>query len=182
MTINRSSLVLNQNYEPLNVCSWKRAFLLVHGGKAEILEDGGKRIPGIDRSFQLPSVIRLSQYVRRPEPRLRLSRREVFARDQQRCQYCGRRGSDLTLDHVRPRHRGGQHEWENLVTACHRCNHRKAGRTPREAGMTLLRNPARPPATTATMFGRYLDLYREWQPFLSGWIDRHSRKGSRRAS
>ena len=182
MTIDRNALVLNQNYEPLNVCSGRRAFLLVHRGKAEVLEDAGQRIRGVDRWFQLPSVIRLSQYVRRPQPRVRLTRREVFARDQQRCQYCGHRGADLTLDHVQPRHSGGLHVWENLVAACRKCNHRKAGRTPREAGMRLLGEPVRPVATQATMFAHYLDRYREWRPFLSGWLDTRTRLASRPAS
>ena len=175
MTVDRSALVLNQNYEPLNVCSVRRAFVLVYRGKAEVLEDADERIHGVGRLFQLPSVIRLSQHVRRPQPRLRLTRREVFARDQQRCQYCGRKNPDLTLDHVRPRHRGGLHEWGNVVAACVRCNHRKAGRTPHEAGMRLPREPVRPVATYSAMFGRYLDRYREWHPFLAGWLDGRER-------
>ena len=175
MTIARRALVLNQNYEPLNVCSARRAFLLVHRGKAETLAAAREGIRGVTMIFQLPSVIRLQHLVRRPRPRVRLSRREVFARDQARCQYCGRRGGDLTLDHVVPRHRGGEHRWENLVAACRRCNHRKAGRTPREAGMTLLQQPVRPRATHATIFGPHIDGYAEWVPFVAGWLERPSR-------
>lgn len=171
MTIDRNALVLNQNYEPLNVCSVRRAFVLVYRGKAEVLEDAGEAIAGVDRHFQLPSVIRLRQHVRRPHPRVRLTRREVFARDQQRCQYCGRNDVELTLDHVTPRYRGGRHEWENVVAACQRCNHRKAGRNPREAGMLLLSEPVRPTATPTAMFSHYLDRYLEWRPFLVGWLD-----------
>jgi 5-methylcytosine-specific restriction endonuclease McrA len=106
---------------------------------------------------------------------VRLTRKEVFARDQQRCQYCGNSGVELTLDHVVPRHRGGTHEWENLVAACRPCNHRKGGRTPGEARMHLLHQPARPVATPAALFGHYLERYREWHPFLFGWLDRGSR-------
>lgn len=175
MTVDRSTLVLNQNYEPLNVCSVRRAFVLVDRGRADLLEDGDESIRGVDRSFQLPSVIRLRRYVRRPQPRLRLTRREVFARDHHQCQYCGRSDSDLTLDHVEPRHRGGRHEWENVVTACRRCNHRKAGLSPKEAGMPLLTRPVRPRATPGSMFGHYIQRYREWQPFLLGWMDSSSR-------
>ena len=175
MTIDRNALVLNQNFEPLNVCSVRRAFVLVYRGKAEVLEDAAERIHGVDRAFPLPSVIRLSSYVRRPRPRVRLTRREVFSRDRHRCQYCGVAGADLTIDHVRPRHRGGRHEWDNLVAACRRCNHRKAGRTPREANMRLLRDPVRPVATPRSMFGHYLDRYREWRPFLLGWLDAGTR-------
>ena len=175
MTIDRSTLVLNQNYEPLNVCTVRRAFVLVYRGKAEVLEDADDEIRGVDRAFQLPSVIRLRQHVRRPQPSMRLTRREVFARDQQRCQYCGRGDVELTLDHVLPRHRGGRHEWENVVAACSRCNHRKAGRDPREANMTLLKQPVRPAATPGALFGHYMRRYREWYPFLLGWLDARMR-------
>ena len=130
MAIQRRALVLNQNYEPLNVCSVRRAVVLVFRGKAEILEVGDEPLRGVgDARYDTPSVIRLQHFVRRPMPQLRLTRREVFARDGNRCQYCGRR-SDLTLDHVTPRHRGGPHTWENLTTACRTCNHGKGGRTP----------------------------------------------------
>ena len=170
MPIERRALVLNQNYEPLNVCAVRRAFVLVYHGKAEILEAAEGAIHGVEAEYPLPSVIRLHQPVRRPRPRVRLTRKEVFARDQQRCQYCGSTGVELTLDHVMPRHRGGPHEWENLVAACRPCNHRKGGRTPGEARMHLLRAPVRPAATPAALFGQYLERYLEWQPFLAGWV------------
>ena len=175
--IQRRALVLNQNYEPLNVCSVKRAFVLVYRGKAEVLEEGDEPIPGADRqNYPTPSVIRLSHFVRRPHPRPRLTRREVFARDGDRCQYCGQRGGQLTLDHVMPRHRGGEHAWENLVAACRACNHRKGGRTPSEAKMRIRRQPTRPSATAASVFVHYLEGYGEWRPFLLGWLDRASRE------
>ena len=177
MAIHHSTLVLNQNYEPLNVCSVRRAFVLVDRGKADLLEDGAEPIQGISRTFPLPSVIRLNRYVKRPQPRLRFTRREVFARDHQRCQYCGTIERELTLDHVEPRHRGGKHEWENVVAACRRCNHAKAGRSPKEAGMKLLTRPVRPRATPAAMFGHHLQRYREWAPFLVGWLDSATRRG-----
>jgi 5-methylcytosine-specific restriction endonuclease McrA len=169
VAVQRRALVLNQNYEPLNVCSVRRAFVLVFHGKAEVLEDGGEPIRTAEREFVTPSVIRLHHFIRRPHPRPRLTRREVFARDQERCQYCGRRGGDLTLDHVIPKHRGGRHDWENLVTACRECNHRKGGRTPQEARMDLLKAPSRPSTHPAAMFAAYLDRYTEWGPFLLGW-------------
>ncbi|MCK9487355.1 MAG: HNH endonuclease [Dehalococcoidia bacterium] len=175
MAVQRRALVLNQNYEPLNVCSVRRAFVLVFRGKAEILEEGEEPIPGAPipgrgiRTFPTPSVIRLSHFVRRPHPRPRLTRREVFARDGERCQYCGKRGGQLTLDHVMPKHRGGAHTWENLVTACRECNHRKGGRTPQEARMALLKEPVRPSAHPAAAYASYLNRYQEWHPFLVGW-------------
>ena len=176
VSIDRQALVLNQNYEPLNVCGVRRAFVLVFGGRAELLETGGEGIRGVDRSFPTPSVIRLRHQVRRPLPRVRLTRREVFARDRQRCQYCGRERAELTLDHVMPRHRGGTHEWENIVTACRPCNHRKGGRTPREARMRLLQEPVRPRLSVAQLFAQYLHRYEEWHPFLFGWLDRESQR------
>jgi 5-methylcytosine-specific restriction endonuclease McrA len=135
---NAAVLVLNQNYEPLNVCNARRAFVLVDRGKAEVLEhaeDGVLR--STYHTFRLPSVIRLIYMIRRPRPQMRLTRREIFVRDRYTCQYCKKPGHDLTIDHVMPRHRGGRHTWENLVSACRQCNHRKAGRTPQEAHMPL---------------------------------------------
>lgn len=175
MAVEQRALVLNQNYEPLNVCAVRRAFVLVYHGKAEVVQAADDSIRGVSQGYPLPSVIRLHQPVRRPRPRVRLTRKEVFARDQQRCQYCGTEGVELTLDHVMPRYRGGPHEWENLVAACRVCNHRKGGRTPAEAHMRLLREPTRPVATPAALFGHYLERHREWHPFLLGWLDRGSR-------
>lgn len=174
MAAERRALVLNQNYEPLNVCSARRAFVLVHYGKAELVERIEHGFRGVEKTYDLPSVIRLQYQVRRPRPQVRLTRREVFARDLGRCQYCGRPSADLTLDHVMPRHRGGPHEWENLVAACRACNHHKGGRTPAEARMKLLRQPSKPSATPATLFGHYLEGYREWRPFLAPWMDRNA--------
>ena len=176
MSIHRQALVLNQNYEPLNVCGVRRAVVLVFGGKADLIETADMAIRGVGRDYPAPSVIRLRHAVRRPLPRVRLTRREVFARDRQQCQYCGQHGRDLTLDHVVPRRLGGEHAWENLVTACRACNHRKGGRTPGEARMRLLREPVRPRLTAAQSFARHLARYREWRPFLFGWLDRESQR------
>ena len=176
MAIVRHALVLNQDYEPLNVCGVKRAFVLVFGGKAELVETGADPIRGVGREYPAPSVIRLRRRVRRPRPQVRLTRREVFARDRQRCQYCGRERTDLTLDHVVPRHRGGSHAWENLVAACRPCNHRKGGRTPREARMRLLTRPARPQVSVPQLIAHHVHRYEEWRPFLFGWLDREGRR------
>jgi 5-methylcytosine-specific restriction endonuclease McrA len=137
-------LVLNQNFEPLNVCTWRRAFVLVSVGKAEVLEFGRHPIRTFVAAYPRPSVIRLQHLVRRPRSVVKLTRREVFIRDNHTCQYCGERVRDLTVDHVIPKHRGGRHCWENLVSACKACNHRKGGKTPEEARMALLK-PARAP-------------------------------------
>lgn len=176
MVIDDCALVLNQNYEPLNVCGSRRAFVLVHFGKAEVLAEGRHAIQGVSATFPVPSVIRLHQMVRRPRPRIRLTRREVFARDGHRCMYCGVRSSELTIDHVMPRNRGGRHEWENIVAACRECNHSKGGRTPAEAHMRLLQQPFRPAATPAVLFGDYAKRYDAWRPFLAGWIEHSGRE------
>ena len=137
--LNAPVLVLNQNYEPLNVCDIRRAFNLLGSEKAELLERNHQVIHTPTLAIPAPSVIRLVYLVRRPRPRVKLSRREVFARDAHACQYCGASSRDLTIDHVMPKHRGGRHEWENLVTACRACNHRKGSKTlaeaPRGAGL-----------------------------------------------
>lgn len=162
-------LVLNQNYEPLNVCNVRRAFNLLDRGKAELLEEGSGLLHSTKTSFPRPSVIRLIYLIRRPRPQMRLTRREVFQRDHFTCMYCGKQGRDLTLDHVFPRHRGGKHTWENLVSACKPCNHRKAGRTPQEARMRLLREPFHPRASSYYTFYQYLDDQAEWRKFIPGW-------------
>ncbi|MHB8619665.1 MAG: HNH endonuclease [Chloroflexota bacterium] len=138
------ALVLNQNYEPLNVCHWRRAFVLVALGKAEALEFSRQAVRTSGATYARPKIIRLAHLIKRPRPAVKLTRREVFVRDNFTCQYCGQHSRDLTVDHVLPKHRGGRHLWENLVSACKACNHRKGGRTPEEARMDLLK-PARAP-------------------------------------
>ncbi len=162
-------LVLNQNYEPLNVCNVRRAFVLVDCGKAEIIENGRGYLHTPSALFEIPSVIRLIYLIRRPRPQGRLTRREVFLRDRFSCQYCGKQTKELTLDHVLPRHRGGGHHWENVVAACKGCNHRKAGRTPTEAHMHLGREPVRPRYNLFHTFYPYLEQQEEWRKFIPGW-------------
>lgn len=162
-------LVLNQNYEPLNVCNARRAFVLLDRGKAEVLEHNKGFLRSPSYHFSLPSVIRLVYLIKRPRPQMRLTRKEVFNRDHYTCQYCGKRSRELTLDHVMPRNKGGEHVWENLVSACKPCNHHKAGKLPHEAHMRLLRQPTRPPATSFYLFYDYLEHQAEWQKFIPGW-------------
>lgn len=163
-------LVLNQNFEPLNVCDTRRAVILVYVGKAHIMADGRGEIHGPESSLPRPSVIRLGHMIQRPRPRVRLNRRELFRRDHFACQYCGAQTPHLTLDHVVPRHRGGSHTWDNLVSACRVCNRRKGGRTPWEAGMHLHRPPREPQGTYAYVFQPYLERNEDWLPFLQGWF------------
>ncbi len=166
--MNGVVLVLNQNYEPLNVCNLPRAFRLVFGAKAEVIEYDHQVIRSPRADYHAPSVIRLQYHVKRPQPRVKLSRREVFSRDRHTCQYCGSVRRDLTIDHVMPKHRGGRHEWDNLVAACRACNHRKGGKTVAEARMTLLREPRAPRADLRYLFGTYLADERNdaWRSYL----------------
>lgn len=142
-----SVLVLNATYEPLTVVSIRRAVILLLKEKAEVVEAAQAFLRAERLSLQVPVVIRLVYYVRLPRRlSLPLSRRSVLARDQYTCQYCGEQPgrANLTIDHVIPRSRGGQTDWENVVTACRSCNQRKGNRTPREAGYTPIRPPRRP--------------------------------------
>jgi 5-methylcytosine-specific restriction endonuclease McrA len=164
-----SVLVLNQNYEPLNVCNVRRALVLVLCGKAEVIETAERAFHSARSTFLLPSVIRLVYMIRRPRPKVRLTRKEIFARDGWACVYCGRLTKDLTLDHVMPRHRGGAHTWENLVSACKPCNHHKAGRTPAEARMDLHNEPAAPRHSIYYTFFQYLGSQHEWRKFVPGY-------------
>jgi 5-methylcytosine-specific restriction endonuclease McrA len=170
--VDGAVLVLNQNYEPLNVCNIKRALVLIIGGKAEILEEEAAReVRTPSHIYSMPSVIRLHSLVKRPRPVVKLTRREIFLRDNYTCQYCGVQTRDLTIDHVVPKSRGGTHTWENLVSACRACNHRKGGRLMSETRMTLRRAPFQPRA------GRYYSIQRrlerspnqEWGKFIPGF-------------
>ena len=169
--MNRAVLVLNQNYEPLNVCNVRRAIVLVFDGKAEVLETHPTSVRSVSRAFPSPSVIRMIYLIHRPRPRVKLTRREVFIRDHYTCQYCGRQAGDLTIDHVVPRSKGGAHSWENLVSACKPCNHRKGGKSLGEARMTLRRQPAEPRAGTYYTIERRLDaaVVESWYKFLPGF-------------
>lgn len=165
----RPVLVLNGNYEPLNVCTTKRAMGLILADKATVVENGRGLIRTVTRAYERPSVIRLHYVVHRPRPRVRLSKREVLRRDGYRCQYCGRKVSNLTVDHVMPRHRGGEYCWRNLVAACPQCNRKKGGRTAREARMTLLQKPFEPKPTAQYLFGNHLKENEEWAKYIEGW-------------
>jgi len=144
---NSSVLVLNATYEPINVVSARRAVVLLIKEKAELVEAVDGAIRSSRLQVSMPAVIRLVYYVRIPRLlKVPLSRRSILARDYHTCQYCGARPdrSDLTIDHVVPRSRGGMTSWENVVTACRRCNTRKGSKTPAEAGMALRATPERP--------------------------------------
>lgn len=158
-------LLLNQDYSALTLCSVQRAVVLILLDKVDLVEAlPGEFVRSPSRRVPWPSIIRLRRYASIPYKRVMLSRRNVLQRDGHSCQYCGS-GSQLTVDHVRPKSRGGRDTWENLVAACVRCNNRKGNRTPEEANMPLERRPFRP---SYVMFirDRVGQLRDDWKPYL----------------
>lgn len=165
--VDANVLVLNLDYQPLNVCNVRRAVVLLDKQKAVVIEQNGHIVTSERAKIASPTVIRLAYHIKRPRPVVKMTRKEVLLRDDHTCQYCGKRGHDLTLDHVIPRHRGGEHTWENVVAACKVCNHRKGGRTVKESSMTLARRPFRPPSTPSYLFSSYIRSgERQWFKFL----------------
>jgi 5-methylcytosine-specific restriction endonuclease McrA len=162
-------LVLNANFEPINICSTRRAIGLILNDKATLVLNGRGEIRTVSRIFPRPSIIRLDHMIKRPRQHVRLTKREILRRDDYTCQYCGQYASYLTIDHVIPRHLGGRHTWENLVAACPSCNHRKGGRTLEQVQMRLLHRPQEPPVSATYIFGRHLKNNQEWLPFVEGW-------------
>jgi 5-methylcytosine-specific restriction endonuclease McrA len=162
-------LVLNANFEPINICNTRRAVGLILSGKAALVVNGRGYIHTITRLIPEPSVIRLEHMIHRPRQHVRLTRREVFRRDNYTCQYCGQHMTNLTIDHVQPKHLGGKHIWTNVVAACPSCNHRKGGRRLNESQMKLIRLPVEPPSNADYMYSRHLNENNEWKPFLNGW-------------
>jgi len=149
-------LVLNASYEPLQLISVRRALVLLLQEKAELVEAAMQQLRAQSVTYHVPLVIRLVRYIRIPRQlRLPCSRRAVFARDRETCQYCGQQPgrANLTMDHVIPRSQGGQTTWENVVTACRDCNHRKGGRTPEQANMVLLSTPRQPQYLAFVLLG-----------------------------
>ena len=142
-------LVLNATFEPINVCTLRRAAVLLLKQKAELLEHRAGALHSEHMTLERPDVIRLVSYVRIPREahRRKITRRAVLARDSWTCQYCGSKKSGLTVDHVIPRSRGGKSVWENIVAACATCNRRKGNRLPREIQMHPKKNPKAPEPT-----------------------------------
>ncbi len=185
-TLNTKVLVLNRNFLPVHVTSVRRAFSLLYQGLAEAVDEQYRTfdfdswsalsaslhedtIGLVGRVIRVPRVILLLTYDRIPKRQVRFNRFNVYARDRNTCQYCGQRlpRVELNLDHVVPRSQGGLSTWDNIVCSCHGCNRRKGGRTPKQAGMKLLRAPRRPEWTPFMLETFSLRRYREWLPFLS---------------
>ena len=182
--LNTKVLVLNRSYLPIHITIVRRALSLLYQGVAKAVDDQYRTfdfdswadlaaeedsIGLVDRAIRVPRVILLQSYDRVPRRYVRFSRFNIYARDRNRCQYCGRQfpRSELNLDHVVPRSKGGTSVWENVVCSCHRCNRLKGGCTPAEAGMRLVRQPRRPQWTPFMTETFSLRRYKEWMPFLS---------------
>jgi len=160
-------LVLNATYEPINVCTVRRATVLVLKSKAEIVERGNRKLHSERMALERPVVIRLITYVRVPRDvhRRKITRKAVLARDSWTCQYCGQRKPGLTVDHVIPRSRGGTSAWDNIVASCAACNRRKGNRLPREVQMHPRNNP-RPPGPTVFIQIASPRIPNAWEPYL----------------
>jgi len=162
-------LVLNANFEPINICDLRRAFGLMLTEKATLVSNGRGYFFSINQKYPIPSVIRLQRMIHRPRAQVHLTRKEIFRRDHYTCQYCGHHSANLTIDHVIPKRLGGEFSWENLVTSCSVCNHKKGGRMVHDAGMKLLRIPKPPPGNAMYIFARNNFTDEEWLPYLQGW-------------
>lgn len=184
--LNSKVLVLNRSYLPVHITSVRRAFSLLYQGVAHAVDDQyqtfdfatwsdlsasehDETVGLVNRAIRVPRVILLLAYDRIPRRHVRFSRFNIYTRDRNTCQYCGTPypRAELNLDHVVPRSQGGTSRWENIVCSCHKCNRRKGGRTPDQAGMRLMRPPRRPewtPFMAGTFSAR---RYREWMPFVT---------------
>lgn len=161
----RQVLLLNRTFEPLTAVPLRRAVVLLVCGKAELVhsDSAGVVLHSASRTLTVPSVIRLSTFVRVPHRgRVPLSRAALLLRDNHRCVYCGAKAE--TIDHVVPRSRGGQHAWENCVASCKKCNHRKADKTLAELGWRLPVVPRAPRGRHWRLLGADADPL--WLPYL----------------
>ena len=184
--LNTKVLVLNRSFLPVHITSVRRAFSLLYQGIACAVNEQYRTfdfeswadlsvsvhddsIGLVNRVVRVPRVILLVAYDRLPRRQVRFSRFNIYGRDRNTCQYCGKKfaRSELNLDHVVPRSQGGLSRWENVVCSCHVCNRRKGGQTPEQASMRLLRPPRRPEWTPFMLETFSLRRYKEWTPFLS---------------
>lgn len=166
-TLSQNVLVLNRLWQAVNICSVKRAFMLLYQGHAQVVDassgsfqtmtfdqwhdvsrnyKGADVVRTISFKIRVPKVILLMFFERMPKKEVKFTRHNIFERDNNTCQYCGQKfdRKDLNLDHVVPRDRGGETSWENIVCSCIPCNSSKGNRTPTEAGLRLLKKPKRP--------------------------------------
>ena len=184
--LSSSVLVLNRGFFPVHVTSVRRAFCLLYSGLARAINEryetfdypswsalsvatGDEAVGLVGRAVRVPRVVVLVAYDRVPRRNVRFSRRNIFVRDRNTCQYCGRsfHSSELNLDHVVPRSQGGKTNWENIVCSCVPCNKRKGGHRPEQAGMRLVVPPRTPRWSPEYAFSLRTPIHREWVPFLN---------------
>ena len=161
--------MLNSSYEPLNVCTVRRAYVLVFKGRAELVEKDARPLRSASDTYPRPHVIRLLTYVHVPRSvKRKISRPVLFARDGWCCGYCGSSTRKLTLDHIVPRSRGGESVWENVVASCAPCNRRKGDRLLNETEMALRVLP-RPPAPVVFIRLAAATVPANWRPYLQNY-------------
>ena len=150
---NERTLVLDQSYQPLKIVHWTRAIAMWFQDKVEIISEYDGFVRSTSVVIKIPAVVRLLSAIRRHKKPVKFSRVNIYARDGYCCMYCGKKFpmGVLTYDHVVPRSQGGKTTWENIATACQKCNAKKAGRTPEQAGMKLIKTPKQPVATPAAV-------------------------------
>ncbi|MCX7879805.1 MAG: HNH endonuclease [Ignavibacteria bacterium] len=135
--------------------------------KAELVATkNGLKIRSVNRNFPIPSIIRILRYIKIPYKRIELSRKNILRRDGNRCQYCGTHSTNLTVDHVIPKSRGGTDSWDNLVAACISCNNKKGNRSPEEAGMKLIAKPRKPNHIVFIINFVGSSIEEDWKPYL----------------
>ena len=188
-------LVLNKSWLAVHVVTVRKAFGLLLGDHAEVIDteddsymaynftswmelsqarahfprDGEEYVRTVRCHIRVPRVIRLLFYDRVPVREVKFNRRNIYARDGNRCQYCGKKfpTNELSLDHILPKSRGGLSIWENVVCCCTNCNVKKGGRTPREAGAKLVRKPVKPRRSPVVTIKLRSDRYQSWRQFLA---------------
>lgn len=184
--LSSNVLVLNRNYLPVHVTTVRRAFILLYHEVAQVIDEQyqtydykswselsveahHESVGLVDKLIRVPRVILLTVYDRLPKKNVRFSRLNIYLRDNNTCQYCGKHFAryDLNLDHVVPRVKGGQTSWENVVCSCIECNRRKGGMSVAEAGMRLIRKPTKPHWNFMVDLPSRRVLYEAWKPFLN---------------
>jgi 5-methylcytosine-specific restriction endonuclease McrA len=192
--LDSSVLVLNRNYMAVHIVAAKRAFSMLFREVAEVVSveqgvyssydfdswceisqlkrdfepDGHDWIRAVDFHIAVPKIVRLLFYDRLPQNEVKFNRRNIFSRDKNHCQYCGKKfpSRELTLDHIIPKRMGGEANWENIVCCCVECNSRKGGRTPKQAKMKLIKKPVKPKRNPVINFHLGRKRYRSWKQFL----------------
>lgn len=191
--LNSRVLVLNKLYTAVKVITARRAFILLYKNSAEVVakdngtfatydfsrwieasqgdsgRDGDEFIHTPARRLKVPQVIRLFSYDKIPRREVKFSRKNILSRDDNRCQYCGKHypATQLSIDHIIPRSRGGSSKWDNLVASCSKCNTKKGGKSPQEAGMKLIRKPIIPPTNLLLFPSIKGNKYHLWDEFLT---------------